>query len=56
MDIEKMESIYGKGYEKDYEGYPVYQYYNGKEYLNIFHHYGHIECWDIRTFSHINND
>jgi len=34
--IEKMTGIYGEEYQKDVEEYYFYQYYNGKEYLNVF--------------------
>lgn len=58
--LDKMKEIYGDDYRTDVQGYPVYQYYNGTYYLNVFHGYEEEENlvigWTITLYPDINND
>lgn len=58
--LDKMKEIYGDDYRTEVQGYPVYQYYNGTYYLDVFHGYGEEENlvigWTVTLYPDINND
>ena len=54
--VEKMRSAYNSGYRKNIENAPVYQYFNGNEYLNIFYEDGLISAWSISLNPGVNTD
>lgn len=54
--IQKMESLYGTAYRKDVEDFPVYQYYNGTHYLDVFYEGGAVRNWRIDVWPGINHD
>ncbi|HIZ84752.1 MAG TPA: hypothetical protein H9668_10120 [Firmicutes bacterium] len=54
--IQKMESLYGTAYRKDVEDFPVYQYYNGTHYLDVFYEGDAVRNWRIDTWPGINHD
>lgn len=58
--LDKMREIYGDDFRTDVQDYPVYQYYNGTYYLDVFHGYGEEENlvigWTVTLYPDINND
>ena len=55
--VETMKEIYGPHYHKDVDDFPVYQYYNGKEYLHIFYDEDNLVTnWNITILPYIHND
>jgi len=51
--IEKLADIYGEEYQKDVEEYHFYQYYNGKEYLNVFYQDNLVKGFQITASPYI---
>ncbi len=54
--VEKMESIYGTGYDKDVEDYQVYRYEIDGVYLMFFYEDDFITGWRLSAYPNINND